>query len=303
MTNHNTFDVIIVGGSYSGLAAGMALGRAMRTVLIIDSGAPCNRQTPHSHNFLTLDGIPPAEIAAKARQQVEKYETVHFYKGLATTGTKIKNGFEIQTESGEKFSAPKIIFATGIKDIMPDIPGFSECWGITAVHCPYCHGYEIRNQKTGILGNGEYGVEFSTLISNWTKDLTLYTNGKSTLSAEQTSLLKRNNINIVETEIKSLEHTNGYLQNIVFKNGTKTAIQAIYSRAPFEQHCPVPQSLGCEITEDGYIKIDAMHKTSIEGIYACGDNVTRMRTVANAVSMGTMTGIVVNKEIVFGEFK
>ena len=185
MKDLKDFDVIIVGGSYSGLAAGMALGRSLRRVLIIDSGKPCNRQTPHSHNFITQDGKTPKEIATLAKQQVEKYETVTFFNGLATNGVKTKEGFEIQTASGETFFAKKIIFATGIKDIMADIEGYADCWGISVLHCPYCHGYEVRNEITGILGNGEYGFEFSGLISNWTKKLTLFTNGKSTLTTEQ----------------------------------------------------------------------------------------------------------------------
>lgn len=127
MKDRRHFDVIIVGGSYSGLAARMALGRALRQVLIIDSGKPCNRQTPNSHNFITQDGKTPKEIATLARQQVERYDTVTFFNGLATNGAKTENGFEIQMASGEKFGAKKLIFATGIKDIMSDIEGYVEC--------------------------------------------------------------------------------------------------------------------------------------------------------------------------------
>jgi len=302
MTDNKQFDVIIIGGSYSGLAAGMALGRALRQVLIIDDGKPCNKQTPHSHNFLTQDGKTPKEISTIARQQVEKYNTVSFFNGLATNGAKAENGFEIQTASGETFNAKKLIFTTGIKDIMSDIEGYAECWGISVLHCPYCHGYEVRNERTGILGNGEYGFEFSNLISNWTKDLTLFTNGKSTLTAEQTDKLKSHNIKISETEIKKLEHSNGNLQNVIFSDGTKSSIKAIYANSPFEQHCTIPETLGCELTEQGYIKIDPLQKTTVHGIYASGDNTTRMRTVANAVAMGTTAGIVVNKEIIEEEF-
>src|SRR5688500_15240100 len=163
MTDKTKFDVIIVGGSYSGLAAGMALGRALKQVLIIDSGQPCNRQTPHSHNFITQDGKTPKEIATLARQQVKMYHTVKLFEGLATNGAKTENGFEIQTASGETFNAKKLIFATGVRDLMPDMKGYAECWGISVLHCPYCHGYEVRNEKTGILGNGDYGFEFSGL--------------------------------------------------------------------------------------------------------------------------------------------
>ena len=300
--HHRHFDVIIVGGSYSGLAAAMALGRALKYVLVIDGGMPCNKQTPHSHNFITQDGKPPKEIAALAKQQVERYDTVKFFNGFATNGVKTENGFEIQTASGETFGAKKLIFATGIKDIMPNIEGYAECWGISVLHCPYCHGYEVRNERTGILGNGEYGFEFSNLISNWTKDLTLFTNGKSTLTVEQSVKLKSHHIKISETEIEKLEHTNGYLQNIIFKDGTTSSIKALYAHSPFEQHCPIPETLGCELTDEGYIKTDFLQQTSIHGIFACGDNTTRVRSVANAVAMGTTAGMMVNKEIVFEEF-
>ena len=302
MIDYKHFDVIIVGGSYSGLAAGMALGRALRKVLIIDDGKPCNRQTPFSHNFLTNDGKSPTEIAALANLQVRRYETVKFFDGLATSGIKTGNGFEIQVASGETFAAKKLIFATGIRDMLPDIDGLAACWGISVIHCPFCHGYEVRNEKTGILGNGDHSYDFSSLILNWTKDLTLFTNGASTLTAEQTQRLEKHNISIVEKEVERLVHTNGLLQNIVFKDGSKFSPKALYAPASFEQHCPIPQLLGCELTDDGYIKIDPFQETTVPGVFACGDNTTRMRTVANAVAMGTTAGMTVSKKIILDEF-
>ncbi len=302
MNDLTPYDVIIVGGSYSGLAAGMALGRALRRVLIIDSGKPCNRQTPHSHNFLTQDGKTPSEIRSLARQQVEKYDTVQFHDGVVYHGTKTQNGFDLRTASGESFSAKKLIFATGISDILPELEGFAQCWGISVLHCPYCHGYEVRNETTGILGNGEYAFEFSSLISNWTKDLTLLTNGKSTLTKEQATQIERHDIRMIEKEIERLEHKEGHLQKVIFKDGIFREMKALYTRTPFEQHCPVPASLGCDITEDGYIKTDAFQKTSVPGVFACGDNTSRMRTVANAVAMGTTAGMMVNKELVMEKF-
>lgn len=302
MADNNQYDVIIVGGSYSGLAAGMALGRALRKTLIIDSGKPCNMQTPYSHNFLTQDGRPPHVIAASAKEQVEKYDTVKFLKDKAIAGVKTDSGFLVTTENGEMFNTRKLIFATGISDQMPDIPGYSESWGISVLHCPYCHGYEVRGQKTGILGNGDFGFEFSGLISNWTKDLTLYSNGKSTLTSEQAMKLKGHNIEIIETEIERLEHKNGHVQHIIFKNGSKAPINAIYARSSFVQHCNIPESLGCELSEDGYIKVNPQQKTTVSGVFACGDNATRIRTVANAVAMGTTAGMMANKELIETDF-
>jgi thioredoxin reductase len=302
MAYQREFDVIIIGGSYSGLAAGMALGRALRQVLIIDSGNPCNKQTPYSHNFITQDGKTPTDIALLARQQVEKYGTVKFMNGLAVRGSKVEKGFEIKVGSGETFSAKKLIFATGIKDTIPDIDGVKECWGISVLHCPYCHGYEVKNESTGVLGNGEKGFEFVSLISNWTKDLTLFTNGKSTLTTNQAAKLNSHRIELIETEIERLEHTHGQLHNIIFKDGTTSPIKAFYAPSPFEQHCGIPEALGCELTDEGYLKTDSSQRTSVHGVYACGDNSIRLRTVANAVAMGTTAGMMINKEIVLEEF-
>ncbi|MCP2026315.1 thioredoxin reductase [Flavobacterium sp. HSC-32F16] len=302
MTNNYTYDVIIIGGSYSGLSAAMSLGRALRQVLVIDSGLTCNRQTPHSHNFITQDGEKPAVISAKAKLQVELYKTIHFYNGLAVKAIKNENGFEVSTESGKHFNSRKMLFATGVKDLLPEIKGFADCWGISVLHCPYCHGYEVKNEKTAIIANGEIGFDFAKLISNWTKDLRLCTNGKSTLTLEQTEILKNHGVQIFDDEIASFEHKEGYIQNIIFKNQEKVTVKAIYTRPPFEQHCPLPIDLGCESNEQGLLKVDTMQKTNVPGVYASGDCTTPMRSVAIAVSTGSFAGAVINKEIIDEDF-
>jgi thioredoxin reductase len=302
MISYSQFDVIIVGGSYAGLAAGMALGRARRRVLIMDNGKPCNRQTPHSHNFLTQDGRTPEEIITLAKQQVEMYNTVTFFSGLATKAIKTEYGFEIQTASGETFMAKKLIFATGIRDILPDTDGFAACWGISVLHCPYCHGYEISNEKTGILANGDPGFDLVRLISNWTNKLTLFSNGTPTLTAEQTEQMEKHSIEIITNEVERLEHRKGYLQNIIFRDGKKFPVRALYAPVPFEQHCPIPESLGCALTDEGYIRVDPFQETTVKGVFACGDNVTRMRTVANAVAAGTTAGMALSKQMILEEF-
>ncbi len=162
------FDVIIIGGSYAGLSAAMTLGRSLRHVLIIDSGLPCNRQTPHSHNFLTRDGETPKAITAIAKEQVLQYPTVQFIEETAITAQELETGFRIVTQSGKAFTALKLIIASGIKDIHPDIEGFTECWGISVIHCPYCHGYEFHHQPTAIMANGERAVHLSILVHNLT---------------------------------------------------------------------------------------------------------------------------------------
>nr|WP_222931487.1 NAD(P)/FAD-dependent oxidoreductase [Xanthovirga aplysinae] len=302
MVENKSFDVIIIGGSYSGLSAAMALGRSLRNTLVIDSGKPCNRQTPHSHNFLTQDGKTPAQISTIAKQQVEAYETVKFYNGLATNGKKRNEGFEIETASGETFFSKKLIIATGIKDIMPDIKGFSNCWGISVIHCPYCHGYEYRTQKTGIMANRGQAFHLASLVNNLTPNLTILTQGEADFDMEQIKKLKKHKIEIVENEISEIEHKNGQINNVIFKNGRKMNFDAVYAAIPFIQHSDIPNTLGCNLNEQGYIEVDPFQKTSVEGVFACGDNTTPFRSVAYAVSCGNIAGAIVNKELVEERF-
>ena len=302
MQTNTNYDVLIIGGSYAGLSAAMALGRSLRNVLIIDSGLPCNRQTPHSHNFITQDGATPKEISQKAKAQVLKYKTVSFIEDKAIEGKKVADTFAILTASGKEYKAKKIIFATGVKDIMPKIKGFSECWGISVVHCPYCHGYEIRDKKTGIIANVETAMHLAPLVKNLTEDITILTNGKAEFSPEELVDLHKNNIQIIEKEITEIEHENGQITQVVFKDQSKENFEATYASVAFTQHTDIPELLGCEINEQGYIEIDTMQKTTIAGVFACGDSTTRLRSVANAVSSGNMTGAIVNMELANAQF-
>ena len=292
------FDVIIIGGSYAGLSAAIALGRSLRSVLIIDAGMPCNRQTPHSHNFITHDGATPGEITQKAKADVLKYDTVSFLEDTAISGEKGKDVFTIFTQSGKEFHAKKLIFAAGIKDTMPDIKGFAACWGISVIHCPYCHGYEFKHQTTGIFANGARGFHLASLVHNLTDKLTVLTNGKADFSEEQLDKFKKHHIQIIETTIAEVEHENGKITHVILSDGSKKSFDALYAAVPFTQHSLIPASLGCELTELGLIKVGTMQETNIEGVFACGDNSSMMRSVANAVYTGNLTGAVVNAKLV-----
>jgi thioredoxin reductase len=297
MTDKKNFDVIITGGSYAGLSAALALGRALRKVLIIDGAKPCNRHTPYSHNFITHDGEKTGVIAEKAKEQVLNYDTVRFLNAQVTDGAEVEGGYCISTATGEKFFAIKLVFATGLKDIMPSITGYAECWGTSILHCPYCHGYEVKNEKTAILANGEVAFQFARLISNWTKDLIILTNGKSTIVEEQCDKLAAHNIQVFEEEIAGLNHENGHVRQVFFHNSSSIDLKVIYSRPDYEQHCPVPNSLGCELNEQGLIKVDMFQKTTVEGVFACGDNSSPLRAVSHAVATGGIAGAMVNLEL------
>jgi thioredoxin reductase len=299
----SVFDVIIAGGSYAGLSAAMSLGRSRRNVLVIDSGKPCNAPTPHSHNFLTQDGSTPAAIATIGRQQVEKYPTITFKNNVAVAGSKQKNTFNITLENGDTVEGRKLIFATGIKDQLLPIKGFSECWGKTVIHCPYCHGYEFHSLKTAIFATGEAAMHYALLVRNLTKDLTVLTNGPHDFTQEQLDKLGKHHIPVIETEVTEIIHATGKVRGLRFNDGSELQFDAVYAKVPFVQHSDIPVSLGCELSEQGYIKIDAMQKTTVDGVFACGDNSSMMRAVANAVATGNFAGAVVNKELAGEEFQ
>lgn len=302
MKDNKQFDVIIIGGSYAGLSAAMALGRSLKNVLIIDSGKPCNRYTPHSHNFITHDGAVPADKTSKAKEQVLKYTTVKFFEGLAIAGNKTENDFEISVQSGEIFTAKKLVFATGVKDLFPNIKNFEDCWGKTVIHCPYCHGYEFKGKKTAILANGERAFHVTALVNNLSSDLTIVTRGKANFSEEQLAKLKKNKIKVVEKEVKEIQHQKGNIAALLFEDGTAENFDAAYAAIPFEQHSNIPVSLGCELTEAGHLKVDAFQKTTVSGVFACGDNSSPMRSVSYAVATGGVVGSMVNNELTMEGF-
>ncbi len=295
------FDTIIVGGSYAGLSAAMALGRSLRSVLIIDSGLSCNRQTPHSHNFLTQDGATPREISEAAKKQVLKYPTVKFSSDTVISAARSINGFEVLTQKSQKLRSKKILFATGVKDIMPDMKGFADCWGISVLHCPYCHGYEVAHKNLGILANGDTAFELCQLIQHWSGSLTLFTDGKSALTEEQWGLVRKLGIGVVEKKINELIYDSGHIAAIAFEDGNRSEIDAIFARVPFEQHCGIPATMGCKMTEQGYIEVDFSQQTSVEGVFCAGDNTTPLRAVSLAVSSGTIAGASINMQLLSEE--
>ncbi len=297
------YDTIIIGGSYSGLSAAMSLGRALRNVLIIDEGKPCNIQTPYSHNFITQDGKAPLVIKEEALAQVLKYNTVELKKGKAVSVEKLAEGtFNIMSSDGKEWQTGKLLFASGIKDIMPNIKGFKECWGISILHCPYCHGYEVKALETGVLAKGDIGFEFTKMISNWTNKLTLYTNGEDDLSKEQREKLETNDIMLDKRKIQEFVHDRGNLKRVVFKDGNHVDLTVMYANVETKQHCDFPELLGCEFTESGLIEVNGFQQTSIAGVYAAGDCASMFRSVALSVSSGSVAGAAINHELINESF-
>lgn len=302
-------DCVIIGGSYAGLSAALVLGRSLRNTIVIDEGLPCNRFAPHSQNFLTHDGSPPSEIAELGRQQIQaKYKSVHFVNDRVESATLSSSSslFELTTLNGDTIEARKIIFASGVKDIFPDIPGFAECWGKTIIHCPYCHGFEFQSQPTGLFMNANVAAHMAPIVRNLTPDVTLFCSDTSGFSEEQLNLIQANQIPIITSPITEFQHDNGQLIGVVVEDGREIALKTLYAHIPFELNCKaMMESLGCTFTDHGFISINDMQKSTsstVPGIFACGDATTMFRSVANAVRGGNIAGAVANMELCAADF-
>ncbi|KAL7574687.1 hypothetical protein ACA910_003030 [Epithemia clementina (nom. ined.)] len=309
-------DCVIIGGSYGGLSAALALGRSLRSVVVIDEGLPCNRFSPHSQNFLTHDGSVPGEIAALGRKQIlTKYKTVAFVQDSAVSiskhdavdggdrDTSLSLGFDVAIGSGDIYECKRVVFAAGITDQFPGIPGFAECWGKSVIHCPYCHGYEYKGEPTGVLvTQGPKAMHLIPMVRNLTSNLKVFTNG-NTLSDEEQANLVRNDIDVISTPVKEIHHDdNG--THVAFQDGSTVPIQVLYAPLPFELNAKsLLENAGCAIdSETGYVVVDGFQKTSVDGIYSCGDCTTRLRTVSNAVAGGNVAGMMINHELSMAEF-
>ena len=296
------YDVVIIGGSYAGMSAAMALGRSRRKTLVVDAGDPCNKSTPDSHNFLTQDGVAPLKISTIGKEQVLAYPTVHWYHGGAYDLMGEKDAFEIAIDGRETVLSRRVILAGGIKDMLPGIPGFKECWGKTIIHCPYCHGYEFIDQKTGILVAPKQAFEMVKLISNWTNDLKLFLIGNEPLEAAHLDAILDHGVQVFSPPIVKAVHDEGTIKHVILEDGSTEHLDALYAKLPFEQKVSFIKTTGCTIQDSGHIEADMFGKTSVEGIYAVGDCAHLMRSVATAVYTGNIAGAMLNKELIDEDF-
>src|SRR5690606_1083271 len=191
---------------------------------------------------------------------------------------------------------------TGVRDMLPQIPGLAECWGISVLHCPYCHGYEVRNTEIGLLANGADGLHLARLLHNWSASLTLFTNGPSTLDADDAARLAAHGIAIDERVIARLEHVKGQLRAIHFSDGSMHEIASIFARVPTEQKSGLAVELGCELNDNGLIRVDELQRTSVPGVFAAADSGWALRSVANAVGAGSKAGAFINHELINEDF-
>ncbi|TGJ99733.1 NAD(P)/FAD-dependent oxidoreductase [Leptospira semungkisensis] len=292
-------EVLIIGGGPAGLSAALALGRMSRNALLCDDSRPRNAASSHLNNFPTRDGIHPAEWRNLARKDLEKYNTIRFFEGSVLSVVRSGSGFLAKVSSGESFIIKKIILAYGVVDKSLPIQGFQELWGKSIFHCPYCHGFEVRGSKIALLGNGEMLFHMLPLIYDLATDLVVLTNGKAEIKEEQKDLLKRKNIRLIEEKILSFAHEGEKLKSVTFENGEELEREAIYALPsfPFKLKSQIGEELGCEKDQFGFYKVAERGKTTIEGVFACGDNSSPAHSVLLAAASGGMAGAGVVHEL------
>ncbi|AOP36296.1 alkyl hydroperoxide reductase [Leptospira tipperaryensis] len=286
------YEVLIIGGGPAGLSAALSLGRMSRTALVCDDSRPRNAPSSHLNNFPTRDGIHPAEWRRLVKKDLEKYQTIKFFEGGVLSVEKSTSGFTANLSSGISAHFKKIILAYGVEDKPLPVPGFKELWGKSIFHCPYCHGFEIRGSRLGFISNSEMTFHMLPLINDLASDLILFTNGKAEFSDPQRELLKRKNVELIEEKITGFIFEGEQLKALSLANGELRERQAVFFHPtlPFALKSQIGETLGCEKNQLGFYKINERGATSVEGVFACGDNVSPGHSVLLAAASGAMAG-------------
>lgn len=317
-TSVNCFDTIIVGGGSSGLSAALVLGRSLKSVLVIDSGNPRNAVSHSANGFLSRDGIAPLELLQISRAQLAKYDNVKFHSGtvidaqhLDRTSSKTKRSqFEVMLDNGDRFESRKLLLATGVKDVLPAIAGFAELWGTGVFHCPYCHGWEVRDRPLAIYGTGATAIEQAMMLTGWSRDLILFSDGDAQLDNEQRQKLNRWGIELCEEKIVRLQKENGALTGIVLANGNVIRRDGIFVHSRLQPHSDLAKQLGCEFTENSFgiftnifiadstVRVGEDKQTSVPGLYAVGDASSLLSQIVIAAAAGAIAAASINRALI-----
>jgi thioredoxin reductase len=291
--------VIIVGAGPAGLNAALILGRCRRRVLICDNGRPRNAASQALHGYLTRDGIVPREFLAIGRRELERYDTVELRDVSATDAQCQKSGrFHVTLADGSEVQSRKLLVATGVCDNLPDIDGIKELYGRSVFHCPYCDGWEIRDQPIAIYGKGDRGVGLSLELTAWSRDLVLCTDGPGEISVTDRERLERNHIAIREERVTGLEGRDGILHRILFAAGEPLPRRAMFFTGGQFQRSELAIRLGCEFNEKGTVRTGKYETTHLPGLYVAGDASRAVQWVIVAAAEGAEAAFAINTDLI-----
>lgn len=273
-----SFDSLVVGGGVAGLSAALVLGRARRRTLVVDAGSQSNRAAHHVGGLLGHDGTPPERLYELGRKQVGAYDSVEFRDGLVTTARADGDGFVATLDGDEEISARTLILATGMSYEIPDVPGFAELWGDAVFHCPFCHGWDVRDRAVAVYAEGEIAEKLATLLTGWTDDVTV----------------------VDPEEVTATRIEGGELRGLVRRDGTEVPCDAVLLHAALSRRDGLAEQLGLELTDHGFIQVDGEMRTSRPGVYAAGDLAIAPQQVAVALGSGHTAGLVATRELLIG---
>jgi thioredoxin reductase len=268
-------DVVIVGGGPAGLSAALMLGRARRTVLLADSGQPRNAGVHAMHGFLSRDGMDPAALRQAGRDQLEPYPTVQVRATQVQAVTGDAEQFTVDLGDGTTEQARRLLLATGVIDQFPPIPGLADLWGRGVFNCPYCDGWEVRDQPLAVLAADPRNFQLALHLTRWSPDVLLCTNGTAELDEDARGLLEAHRVQLRKEPIARLDGGDGRLERVVFASGEPAARVAAFLHAPTRQRSDLPSQLGCTLLEDGSVMVDDLGQTSVPGVLAVGDMARR----------------------------
>jgi len=287
-------DVIIIGGSFAGIAAALQLGRARRKVTVLDTGLPRNRFAGHSHGLLGHDHKPPLDILAEARQQLARYPAIRLVNVRADSVSGAIDDFCVVTGDGQSLRARRLILSYGLVDQMPDVPGFAESWGTSLVPCPYCDGFEVAGKHWGLVWSGPQSYQSVRLFHDWTDKLTVFADGQD-IPPDILADLARRNIPVVDGRIIEIAHRKGHIKTVNLDTGRNIAVDVLFAHPRNKPSASLHESLGlATVTTPAGIalKVDDRRETSVSGVYAAGDlSTTFLPSVTAASSQGAMAGI------------
>lgn len=299
---HTTHDVIIIGGGAAGLSAALVLGRARRRVAVVDAGTPRNAPAAHMHGYLSRDGMPPADLLAVGRGEVIGYgvdlvaDTVTAVdrRVVGVPDSVLEYRFDVRLEGGRTLAGRQVLVTTGLVDEVPDIPGARERWGRDLLHCPYCHGWEVRDRALGVLGTNPGAGQHAQLVRQWSDDVTFFVHTYD-LSPDERDAMSARGIRIVTGEVDRLVVADDRLTGVQLSDGRFVPRDAVFIRPGM---APRPDGLlaglGCDVGDAGFARVDPTGMTSATGVWAAGNAVDPRAQVITAAGQGSAAAIAIN---------
>lgn len=294
----NSYDVVIVGGGAAGLSAALVLSRARRTVVVIDDGSPRNAPAAHMHGYLSRDGMPPAELLALGRDEVAGYGGTVVDGSVTDVVRDGSKGVWVLLASGRRIRARRLLVTTGLTDELPAVPGLADRWARDVLHCPYCHGHEVRDQQLGVIGGSPGSVRYAQIVRQWTHDLVYFTPPDLLTAAERAGLVARA-IGLVEGTIEELVvDEDDRLRGVRMAEGAVVPRDALFVPPRFVPRSSLLANLGCTVDDDGWTTTNTTGRTSVPGVWAAGNVVDPRAQVITAAGAGSAAAIAINADLV-----